>query len=94
MRIFGPFCPSVTKMRYAEIGQSSFGSRRKRERRSNRLRKCTPGSGTRTDRQNANEKRWRLPSRLRETERCSRYLNPTSQGECPCDYYVDCLYVL
>lgn len=75
MKIFGPFYPSVTKMRCAEIGQSSSDSRRKKERKSNRWKKCMPGSGTRTDRQNANEKRWRLHSRLRETERCSRYLN-------------------
>ena len=72
MRIFDPFYPSVTKTRFAETGQNSFDSKRRRERKRERWRECTPGSGRRTDRQNVSEKRWRPPSRLRETERCSR----------------------
>ena len=72
VRIFGLFSPSVTRMRFAKTGRSSSDSRRRKERKSNGWRRCIPDSGTRTDRQNANEKRWRPPSRLRETERSSR----------------------
>ena len=36
VKIFEPYYPSDTKTRCVEIGQSNFGSRRKRKRKSRR----------------------------------------------------------
>ena len=73
MKIFVPSCPNVTKTRSVETGRSNSASKRKKERKNKRLRRCMLNSGTKTDRPSASERRWRLLSRFRETETYSRY---------------------